>query len=254
MFAKKVCRLLGVIFSVIGAIVLAAGIFLYVRSQRDFAAGEKVMATIDSVYTYDSYNHSGSRTARETRSNVYVSYEYKGQEYDHIMLPYTSLDMYEGQQVELLINPDNPGEVIPTWGLMFPLVMPGAIGGVFLAVGVVLLVIVFRRGASWERSEKELNQSVDQMLHQGCAQMGSQPLSGGQVITTTTTTTTHTSDGREVRREVTTTSTTNPASPIPSEAAVTPSTALPSDDSSSPTPPSEGPTSNPPTLGWGDSL
>lgn len=247
MLAKKICRILGISFVVVGAIALAAGIFLYVQSLRDFAAGEKVTATIDSVYTYDSYNHSGSRTTRETRSDVYVSYEYKGQQYDHIRLSDTSSDMYEGQQIELLINPDNPGEVIPAWGLMLPLVVPGAGGGVFLIVGVVLLVIVFRKGASWERSEKELDQSVDQMLHQGSAQMGDQPFSGRQVTTRTTTTTTYTSDGREVRREVTTTSTTNPASSTPSESAVTPG------DPSSPST-SEGPTSNPPTFGWGDSL
>lgn len=252
MLAKKACRLLGIIFSVVGAVVLAMGLFLYARDMRDFAAGEKVTATVDSVRVHQSY----SRTSRSGWTNdydVYVSYEYQGKRYDHIRLTTTSGSMYEGQQIELLINPDDPGEVTPTWGPLFILALLGGLGGTFLIVGVVLLVIVVRKGKSWEDSERMLDQSMDQMRSQGLGRMGDQPPSGRQV-TTTTTTTTYTSDGREVRREVTTTSTTGSgASTIPSEPAAAPSAVPAPGDPSSPST-SEGPTSNPPTFGWGDSL
>ena len=102
----------GLIFFIMGTILLIAALFACIQSSVEFSSGATVTAEIEQIQretTGDGEDHHV----------VYVRYTYEGVTYDHIPLYSYSASMRKGDSIELLINPANPRRVDTTWGMPF---------------------------------------------------------------------------------------------------------------------------------------
>lgn len=126
--------LIGVIFFLFGVaflIVPAISIAEWTEFKKDAVP---VSATITDISTHTT-RRTGSHKRRTTH-DVYVEYEYEGKTYSEELDYYTS-GMREGDNVDILIDPDNPSKnrsepylfagIMAIFGLIF-----GGIGAGFL--------------------------------------------------------------------------------------------------------------------------
>lgn len=139
MNGKRLLTICGAAFSLVGALLLAVGIFAYVSDAQKYAAGEKVNAQITQIVP-GGYSRDG-----HVDHEVYVQYEYKGKQYSDVRLSYYDSSMYSGEQLELLVDPDRPRDVTTPGGMLFVLLVCGGMGVIFLAVGLSVLIIPRRR-------------------------------------------------------------------------------------------------------------
>ena len=141
---KKLFTILGFVFLLVGLVVLIIGIYGTQVSGRKYSGGEKVTAEItDIVVGTDGYRrgNSGSNITHE----VYVSYTYHGRAYSEVDLGYDDQSMFVGKQIELQVNPNDPGDVAVPGANLVMLLITGSIGIVFVAVGGSLLFVALRR-------------------------------------------------------------------------------------------------------------
>lgn len=122
------------IFAFVGIALLIGGILMIFFNQKFMNSAEKVNGVISVIETYrdsdDSIDH-----------RVYVSYTYDGKRYDNVRLQYYSSDMYEGKDITLYFDPENPGYVTTKWSEMIAGLILTIIGVVFSIVGVVPISI-----------------------------------------------------------------------------------------------------------------
>ncbi len=127
------------IFAIIGGLLLLAGIVIGYFSIRFHAEAVPLKAKITSIETY-----------REQNERVYVSYIYENQEYKDIALGGYSSSMYEGEEITLYINPQNPRDAKSKLDLWIaPAVFVG-MGIIFSLVGWIPLL--------WKRRKKRKKQ------------------------------------------------------------------------------------------------
>lgn len=166
MDSRKLLTILGAIFTVIGAIVLTIGIALFVSTNQKYAAGETVQAQIDRIDVYRTRNGTGSNSSTSTNYDVYVSYEYDGKSYDDVLLNSYDGSMYEGEQLELLVDPERPGNVaVPGFATM-TLAGFGGSGALCLVTGLSLLIVPRvrrRRVGNLKQTGKRLDATVQEV-------------------------------------------------------------------------------------------
>lgn len=124
--------LFGSIFAGIGAIFLIISIVLMVDNQNFKNKADKIVGVITEINAYydsdDDLNHE-----------VRVSYQYNGETYESRLSEYSS-SMYEGDRIDLYVDPENPyrvrsGSVATILFLIF-----GGLGLVFFLIGSGFLV------------------------------------------------------------------------------------------------------------------
>ena len=101
MKTNKTEKILFSIFAIIGCLLFLAGIIISYLSVRFHAGAVPLEAQITSIETYRD-------TDGEQNHQVYVSYTYENQEYQDIALRGYSPDMYEGEDITLFVDPQNP--------------------------------------------------------------------------------------------------------------------------------------------------
>lgn len=74
-----------------------------------------------------------------------MSYTYQGRAYSEVQLGYYDQSMFVGKQIELQVNPNDPGDVAVPGANLVMLLITGSIGIVFVAVGGSLLFVALRR-------------------------------------------------------------------------------------------------------------
>lgn len=129
---------IGTIFVIIGAI-LCINIFNY----------DNKIDTIGTITNISSYrNNNGNRDYQ-----VYVSYNVNGKEYESRLNSYSS-SFYEGKEVEIYYDKDNPNEIgVKSLDLIF-LIFPG-IGLIFVIIGVTGILVKIKR----KKLEKRLKEN-----------------------------------------------------------------------------------------------
>lgn len=136
------------IFAFVGAVLLIVAIALVCVQIQFKQNADTVSAIIDRIETRrDSdgdYHHS-----------VYVSYEYQGEYYKGVHLNYYSAGMYEGEQIELLCDRNNPHKVRSKGGEIFLVAILGGMGLIFFLIGGIPLVGLIRK----EKMRKQLMQT-----------------------------------------------------------------------------------------------
>lgn len=130
---NHIFELVGGIFSIIGIGVLAVGIILILQSKAFMENAVQVDGVIDEI---DIFNHSD-----DTDYDIYVSYYYDGKEYNHVKMNYSSSSMYEGEEIELYIDPESPTDFKTKEEDTFLKIFFPAFGGVFTLIGLPMLIV-----------------------------------------------------------------------------------------------------------------
>ncbi len=128
------------IFAVVGMIFVITGIIWMISGIRFRENAAEVMAVITEI---DTYRDSDG----DINHRVYVNYSYGGKTYNDIPLGEYSSGMYEGKEIELLVDPQRPGRVSTAFGNIFGSSMFIGMGAIFAAVGICPIILRIRKGA-----------------------------------------------------------------------------------------------------------
>ena len=125
---------IGFLFFIIGIIFFAVGSSILISGNSFMKNAEKTTAEISEI---DSYYSGSSRLGSKKHYNVTVEYVVDGEVYERTLNEYNS-GMYEGKEIEIYYNPDNPSE-IKTGSKILEIIFMG-IGGLFAVIGGVFLL------------------------------------------------------------------------------------------------------------------
>lgn len=132
---SKVENLIWIIIAGMGEIIVIIGLVVCVNT---FNYSNKV-DTIGIITEISSY---GS-TKRNRSHEVYVSYTVEGKEYESILNSYSS-GFYEGKEIEMYYDKDNPSKIgVKSLDLLI-LIFPG-IGLIFLIIGGTGILVKFNQ-------------------------------------------------------------------------------------------------------------
>lgn len=129
------------LFAAIGIIFVIAGIFWAVWGSRFIQSAVEVSAVISEI---ESYRESDG----DTSHRVYVNYSYGGQRYEGVRLSEYSSGMYKGKEIQIMLNPDNPTQLMTNFGLYFGSIMFIGMGVIFASVGVFPLIVMGRKSSA----------------------------------------------------------------------------------------------------------
>lgn len=145
------------VFALAGAIMLIGGfIFLY-SSLRFQSVAVEITGTVTEI---SSHRDSDG----DIHHSVRVSYSYEGQNYDNVHLGFYSSSMYEGKDIPLLVDPDNPGHIASRSGNAWGYGILLGMGFAFLLVGTVpsvRILIGFRRDKELLANGRRLQATVE---------------------------------------------------------------------------------------------
>ena len=137
---NKTVNLVFGIFAVIGSIFVIAGIIWLVSGLQFRKSAVEVTAVISEI---DSYRDSDG----DINHNVYVNYSYDGNTYNNMRLSEYSSSMYEGKEISLLVDPENPRKIGTVLGKIIGGVMFAGIGSIFALVGICPIIAMSRKKA-----------------------------------------------------------------------------------------------------------
>ncbi len=143
---NKIENLVWIIFSSIGAIFVIIGLVVF-GSIFNYDNKVDTVGTIKEISSYYS-------NAKHNRNHeVYVSYIVDGKEYESRLNSYSS-SFYEGKEIDIYYDKDNPSKIgMKSLDLLF-LIFPG-IGLIFLIIGGIgILVRINKR-----KTEKNLKEN-----------------------------------------------------------------------------------------------
>ena len=160
------------IFGLVGLIMCIIGVCILVSGKRFEAAAETVTGTITAIEDYRDAD--GDR-----HYQAYVDYSYQGRLYTKVRLNYYSSGMYEGEEIELKIDPQNPRNAKAKNSYLVAGLILSGMGVVFLLVGVVPTIIGMKKSAREKellRSGKILYATIEQIgINQGYTVNGRHP-------------------------------------------------------------------------------
>ena len=147
------------IFLVVGAIFSAVGITMALADSGFMERAEEITAEITIISSYRD-------TDGDRRHNVYVTYQYDGRVYEDIELNFYRSGMYEGQEIPLLCDPENPGHVKSPGGMLLLEMVFLLIGILFMGIALVFIAVSrnkARRRKKILSSGKRLSAIVEQI-------------------------------------------------------------------------------------------
>ena len=129
--------IIGIVFSFVGLLLAAIGIFLFIRTRIFLSTAQEVKGTVvRMVYSHSSEGGGGY-------SPVYQFRTLEGQTIEAGDSMSSNPPMFhEGQAIDVLYDPKNPQKArIKKWmSLYFVSVLLGGMGLIFGGVGVVMLI------------------------------------------------------------------------------------------------------------------
>ncbi len=157
----KLFYLIPGIFIIVGICILVAGIFWLTSAIRFKENGATVSGVITKIESH--YNSEG-----ENSHTVYVSYEYGGSTYSDVRLNSYSSSMYEGKEITLYCDPDNPRHIQADSMLYLgPGILLG-IGIIFTLVGggiLIPMVVRSLKGKKVRELGKSIYATVEQIVY-----------------------------------------------------------------------------------------
>lgn len=144
MSGNKVENLAWIIFTIVGTVFVAIGIILF-GSVFDYTNKIETTGIITRI--------SLSGSSENDSNKVYVSYVAEGNEYESTLSGYSS-SFYEGKEIEIYYDKDNPNKIgMKSLDLLF-LIFPG-LGLISLIIGVTGI----SAKARGKKSEKRLKEN-----------------------------------------------------------------------------------------------
>lgn len=141
---NKLESLIWIIFASIGAIFVTIGVAVFC-GVFNYENKIDTVGTITEISSYRNTNHNRNH-------EVYVSYIVEGKEYESRLNSYSS-SFYEGKEIDIYYDKDNPNKIgVKSLDLLF-LIFPG-IGLIFLIIGGTGILVKINRRKS-EESLKE---------------------------------------------------------------------------------------------------
>ncbi len=115
------------LFAALGIIFIIVGILWFAIGSRFKKSAVEVSAVIQEIEQYR--DSDGDLSHR-----VYVSYSYNEQNYENVRLNEYSSNMYEGKEIEIMIDPNNPRVNMMNLGLYLG-------SGIFIGMGVIFACV-----------------------------------------------------------------------------------------------------------------
>lgn len=141
---NKLESLIWIIFASIGAIFVTIGVAVFC-GVFNYENKIDTVGTITEISSYRNTNHNRNH-------EVYVSYIVEGKGYESRLNSYSS-SFYEGKEIDIYYDKDNPNKIgVKSLDLLF-LIFPG-IGLIFLIIGGTGILVKINRRKS-EESLKE---------------------------------------------------------------------------------------------------
>ena len=142
---NKLENLIWTIFASIGAIFVIIGLVVF-GSVFNYENKVDSVGTITEILSYRSTNHN-------INHEVYVSYTVEGKEYKSRLNSYSS-SFYEGKEIDIYYDKDNPNKIgVKSLDLLF-LIFPG-IGLIFLIIGGTGILVKINK----KKSEENLKEN-----------------------------------------------------------------------------------------------
>lgn len=141
---KKTGKFIGIffgIFALIGIVFVCIGIFLTVSGSKFRQNAVKVSAVISEI---ESYRDSDG----EVWHRIYVNYYYGGEKYENVRLNEYSSNMYEGKEIKIMLDPDNPRKLMTSLGMYIGPFIFLIMGIIFTCAGVFPLIGLGRRSSA----------------------------------------------------------------------------------------------------------
>lgn len=148
---NSIFALIGTIFFVLGLVLMIVGSIKHIDRNRFMETAETTQATISEIEE-DVYYRKGRRRIRHY---AWASYTIDGNYYNRKLDHYSS-SMYVGARIWLYYDPANPSDV-RTGSNSAEIILFG-IGGVFVIIGAVFLIIVV--GKRTKKKNLKLNGEV----------------------------------------------------------------------------------------------
>lgn len=161
-----------IIFALIGILFFIVGIVALVWGIRFRQNAVEVTAVITEIDTYrDADGGIGHR--------VYVDYSYGGNTYQDMPLSEYNSGMYQGKEIELLVDPQNPGKISTASGRIIIAVICIGMGAVFALTGICPTVSGKRKKARNQKliaEGRSLFATVDRIeINPSCSVNGEHP-------------------------------------------------------------------------------
>ena len=126
---NKSVTITNILFALIGSLFFAIGAYLVISTLTFKINAEEVMALITDMIPYEDSDG-------DTSYEVEVEYEYEGFTFSAVLDTYSS-GMREGEWISILVNKDDPMEIVePGTNLVIGIVFM-ALGGIAILVGGV---------------------------------------------------------------------------------------------------------------------
>jgi len=137
--SSNIGAFLGIFFTIFGAVFFLIGIIVFIRTNDFISNGVEVDAEISDIHSFAGSNRH--------KHDVYVDFEYEGVEYKDVYLNVYIQGMHEGEEIEIICDPDDPYNItIKSASTLFLVIFSG-VGGVFLIIGISMLAFhLIRKG------------------------------------------------------------------------------------------------------------
>lgn len=136
---KKVFMQVGIIFSLMGAVLLAVGMVIHAANASFMENAETTRAEITDIVRHHHY-----RKGKDGNDyDVWIEYTVDGKTYNSRINSYDS-SMYVGKEIEVFYDPENPSDVWTDSNV--GIIIFTAIGGLFFVLGIIFLVSAIIKG------------------------------------------------------------------------------------------------------------
>lgn len=131
------------IFMTVGMLFLIGGVVTAVINWQFREKAVEITAVITDIQTYRASD--GDR-----KHEVYVSYRFEDREYEDVRLNFYSSSMYEGKEITVFCDPENPRH-IESSGTIVLIIVFVVMGAVFVVIGSIPIVVMRKRSARKKR-------------------------------------------------------------------------------------------------------
>lgn len=142
---KKIEWLLMIVFLIAGIGMIVGGIYIQNENNKFMKTAKETTATITRIDVSYDFNE-------DSNHDVYVEYAVKGKRYTGRLNEYNS-GMYEGKNITIYYNPDNPKDFRGTSSNLLSYIIMG-IGAVFTIISSMFIVKKVRTDGKSKKLKK----------------------------------------------------------------------------------------------------